>query len=542
MGKWEKQTYTSWRCPTPPGPPTRDFTPSSPPLQPRVFLHDQRRAHRQPWPMAITMRQSAGASTTVSIPSPGSSETPPRTSILLRARLVRVLSLSGIPGPDYSQRPVKFASKDYLLEALKQSCKSNQTIDFHGSYELVESNVTHKQRVQSLTMDIWRATGYRFTFVPPFFSVNPQGSLIYHRVKDHPRINNGHKTRFWCSQDEAHRSKSSKLARLPNSASKPRISSAGEALAKARYACKSRLLISSRDPSSIGGGNVITIRLHHHVAHEPYVDASFPPELARAVYESFGWPSNSHDATTTPSSSTTTGNVPGFTESDADTTFLPFGTPDPDDAEENNHADAVADPDEDMDGDEDELTSSAIAPVETLPPAENPSPLSVRPPTSASTLVAATSNVSSADLPIAPSVIVSTPTSSLPTQGQSLIQKTSSPNSIPSNPPNVNSRRINSIFNNRLTTLSPSSTSSSNPINTNHVAPDPRPQDQQHLYQQRMRAHISNIREFCSGLEYQLQFDDYRMLDVLEREGGSFLRLVQDCLRKEGRLDPDGEC
>lgn len=55
-----------------------------------------------------------------------------------------------------------------------------------------------------------------------------------------------------------------------------------------------------------------------------------------------------------------------------------------------------------------------------------------------------------------------------------------------------------------------------------------------------MRAHITNIREFCDGLEYQLQFNDYRMLDVLEREGSSFLRLVQDCLRKEGRLDPNG--
>jgi hypothetical protein len=56
------------------------------------------------------------------------------------------------------------------------------------------------------------------------------------------------------------------------------------------------------------------------------------------------------------------------------------------------------------------------------------------------------------------------------------------------------------------------------------------------IYYDRMRAHIKNLREFCDGLEYQLQFNDYRMLDVLEREGGSFLNLVEDCLRKEGRL------
>ena len=56
------------------------------------------------------------------------------------------------------------------------------------------------------------------------------------------------------------------------------------------------------------------------------------------------------------------------------------------------------------------------------------------------------------------------------------------------------------------------------------------------IYHDRMRAHIKNLREFCDGLEYQLQFNDYRMLNVLEREGGSFLNLVEDCLRKEGRL------
>lgn len=57
-------------------------------------------------------------------------------------------------------------------------------------------------------------------------------------------------------------------------------------------------------------------------------------------------------------------------------------------------------------------------------------------------------------------------------------------------------------------------------------------------YHHRMQAHIRNLREFCDGLEYQLQFNDYRMLDVLEQEGGSFLALVADCLSKEGRLVP----
>ena len=34
---------------------------------------------------------------------------------------------------------------------------------------------------------------------------------------------------------------------------------------------------------------------------------------------------------------------------------------------------------------------------------------------------------------------------------------------------------------------------------------------------------IATIREFCKGLEYQIQFSDQRMLETLEREGASFL-------------------
>ena len=48
--------------------------------------------------------------------------------------------------------------------------------------------------------------------------------------------------------------------------------------------------------------------------------------------------------------------------------------------------------------------------------------------------------------------------------------------------------------------------------------------------------HISNIREFCSGLEYQLQFNDFRLLGQLESEGERFLSLVKHCLEAEGRL------
>lgn len=51
--------------------------------------------------------------------------------------------------------------------------------------------------------------------------------------------------------------------------------------------------------------------------------------------------------------------------------------------------------------------------------------------------------------------------------------------------------------------------------------------------------HISKIRDFCDGLEYQVQFNDFRMLEELEKEGGSFFRLVDECLRREGRLNAE---
>lgn len=56
------------------------------------------------------------------------------------------------------------------------------------------------------------------------------------------------------------------------------------------------------------------------------------------------------------------------------------------------------------------------------------------------------------------------------------------------------------------------------------------------IYRTRMHQHIRNIRDFCDGLEYQLQFGDQRILGALETQGEAFLDLVHDCLRREGRL------
>jgi Ran GTPase-activating protein (RanGAP) involved in mRNA processing and transport len=55
-------------------------------------------------------------------------------------------------------------------------------------------------------------------------------------------------------------------------------------------------------------------------------------------------------------------------------------------------------------------------------------------------------------------------------------------------------------------------------------------------FQQRMHTHIQNIRDFCDGLEYQVQFNDMRMLQELEERGNGFLEYVKECLGREGRL------
>ncbi|KAF8528353.1 hypothetical protein BU17DRAFT_80641 [Hysterangium stoloniferum] len=55
-------------------------------------------------------------------------------------------------------------------------------------------------------------------------------------------------------------------------------------------------------------------------------------------------------------------------------------------------------------------------------------------------------------------------------------------------------------------------------------------------YEEAMNENITKIGEFLKGLQYQVQFRDHRMLQVLEQEGRSFLRLADACLNKERRM------
>jgi hypothetical protein len=54
---------------------------------------------------------------------------------------------------------------------------------------------------------------------------------------------------------------------------------------------------------------------------------------------------------------------------------------------------------------------------------------------------------------------------------------------------------------------------------------------------ERLSQHIGILRDFADGLDYQLQFNDHRMLDSLEREGATFIRFARTCLECERRMN-----
>ena len=52
-------------------------------------------------------------------------------------------------------------------------------------------------------------------------------------------------------------------------------------------------------------------------------------------------------------------------------------------------------------------------------------------------------------------------------------------------------------------------------------------------YTEKIQSHITLIRDFCDGLEHQIQFGDHRFLKILEGDGARFLRLAENCINQE---------
>ncbi|KAJ7871041.1 hypothetical protein B0H13DRAFT_2061264 [Mycena leptocephala] len=100
--------------------------------------------------------------------------------------------------------------------------------------------VSHRARVEMVATEIWKLGGC-------------------HSVKDHKKLKGGHRTRFWCSQDEARKKKSK----------------------------------ASQDPGIRNRDNVgmkrFPVQIKHAAKHVNYVDVSMPPEALDMIRENVEW-------------------------------------------------------------------------------------------------------------------------------------------------------------------------------------------------------------------------------------------------------------
>lgn len=56
-------------------------------------------------------------------------------------------------------------------------------------------------------------------------------------------------------------------------------------------------------------------------------------------------------------------------------------------------------------------------------------------------------------------------------------------------------------------------------------------------FAKKMRSHVKLIHDFCDSLEHQIQFGDHCFLKTLEKDGARFLRLAENCMTQEQRLN-----
>ncbi|KAJ6468294.1 hypothetical protein C8R45DRAFT_1018187, partial [Mycena sanguinolenta] len=473
----------------------------------------------------------------------------------------------GPTGKLKAKPPKAYSTSEELYAALTKTCVEDPEVDFSGSYIVPApeaDTVSDKVRVQMVTNDVWKATGYRFT------------------VKDHPPTERGHKTRLWCSQDEARRSK-----HRGNNNDAPRVSKQGEFFAKQRFPCRSRLMITclpSPESTRTPPGRIVTIRMHHYVRHEAYLESAAEASTSNGGVEAPGPPPPPTTALMpqtaqflTAISAPLPSALMGMSARPVQEIELPRALP-------------VAPPPplHDQEGEWDTVSPSpSPSPSCFAPPLPLMDPrlegLVHRPPPMPLPQSQSHSQQHiSVQLPVHhshshpppashPPQPVHPQHSSLPSpppppQQQLQHQHHSHPHQHPHThapppqqfpvphphphapPPPLQMQQQPQPQ--QQQPLHPPSHPHPHP-SPSHLPPQPSqmPQQppqmqqqhpQQHLtpseFQHRMRTHIARIRDFCDGLEYQVQFNDYRMLEALERDAAPFIGLLEQCLRTEGRL------
>lgn len=124
--------------------------------------------------------------------------------------------------------------------------------------------------------------GYTVSFYVSKYTENIRTILTRtnDRVKDHKKLkNNGHRSRFWCSQDEAHKKKA-KPSQRPEAKHR-------DTIGMIRYPCRSRLSIKYRE-RDVKDAYVVIV-LHHHFRHVHYLDVSMPPGATQIIQDQSEW-------------------------------------------------------------------------------------------------------------------------------------------------------------------------------------------------------------------------------------------------------------
>lgn len=98
-------------------------------------------------------------------------------------------------------------------------------------------------------------------------------------VRDNPKTTSGHRSRYWCCQDEAHK-KPSKQSTAPGIKNR-------EHAGMKRFPCKSHLHISCKPNEH--GDMVIAVILRHGMKHVQYMDVSMPPEALEIIRKDLEW-------------------------------------------------------------------------------------------------------------------------------------------------------------------------------------------------------------------------------------------------------------
>ncbi|KAJ7850525.1 hypothetical protein B0H14DRAFT_3664816 [Mycena olivaceomarginata] len=113
-----------------------------------------------------------------------------------------------------------------------------------------------------VVQEIWALTGFRFT------------------VWDHRQSKSGHRTRFFCCQDER-RKKKSKRSQDPNVRNR-------DTVGMKRFSCGSKLSISCRTHPTEREELTVTVQMEHS-AHIPYLDVSMPQEALDMINANVEW-------------------------------------------------------------------------------------------------------------------------------------------------------------------------------------------------------------------------------------------------------------